>query len=293
MEPLAQWPLAERRLITGVFTDIDDTLTTAGAITADALQALSDLRRAGLAVIAVTGRHSGWCARLVHGDPAQGQAPWPMDALLAENGALAFAPATWPPIAPGAADPKAPRFSKIYQQSAEERAQNALRMEQVAQRVLREVPAIRRAQDVGGRETDLAFDYNEHQHLPDTVVQQVLALLHDEGMVTSVSSIHIHGCYADFNKWQGACWLVQQLLGHDLRQELAHWVFVGDSGNDQPMFQHFRHSVGVANLRHCAARLTHRPRYLTDAERGAGFAEVAHAILHARATASPPVSAKA
>ncbi|MDO8279250.1 MAG: HAD family hydrolase, partial [Burkholderiaceae bacterium] len=43
MQPLAQWPANARRTITGVLTDIDDTLTTEGAITADALQALADL----------------------------------------------------------------------------------------------------------------------------------------------------------------------------------------------------------------------------------------------------------
>jgi hypothetical protein len=36
--PSSEWPLADRRqLIRGVFTDIDDTLTTEGDITPDAL----------------------------------------------------------------------------------------------------------------------------------------------------------------------------------------------------------------------------------------------------------------
>jgi hydroxymethylpyrimidine pyrophosphatase-like HAD family hydrolase len=64
--------------------------------------------------------------------------------------------------------------------------------------------------------------------------------------------------------------------------ELDRWVFVGDSGNDQAMFQHFTHSVGVANIRHFESELTHLPRYITESERGAGFAEVAQAILQAR-----------
>ena len=41
-------------------------------------------------------------------------------------------------------------------------------------------------------------------------------------------------------------------LGGDLTAELDHWVAVGDSGNDEAMFRHFRHSVGVANIRHTA-----------------------------------------
>src|SRR5437762_13758092 len=46
--PWHEAPLAALRGVAGVLTDIDDTLTTDGAITADALGALADLRAAGL-----------------------------------------------------------------------------------------------------------------------------------------------------------------------------------------------------------------------------------------------------
>jgi len=62
--------------------------------------------------------------------------------------------------------------------------------------------------------------------------------------------------------------------------ELDRWVYVGDSTNDQLMFQHFPHSVGVANIARFVPQLSHLPRYVTRAERGAGFAElVAHLRL--------------
>ena len=48
------------------------------------------------------------------------------------------------------------------------------------------------------------------------------------------------------------------------------------------MFEHFTHSVGVANIRKVADQLSHRPLYITTSERGAGFAEAAAAILAAR-----------
>jgi hypothetical protein len=35
----------------------------------------------------------------------------------------------------------------------------------------------------------------------------------------------------------------------------------------------------VANIRRFEAELTHRPRYITPSARGAGFAEVARALL--------------
>ena len=125
----------------------------------------------------------------------------------------------------------------------------------------------------------VACRYAEFDRHPPETVQQMLALLQREGMQTTVSSIHIHGCFGDFNKWQGANWIVRELLGRDLAQELDRWVFVGDSGNDQAMFQHFTHSVGVANIARFVPQLSHLPRYVTQGERGAGFAEVARAIL--------------
>ena len=82
MRALIEWPTGDRERITGVFTDIDDTLTTDGAITADALAALASLRAAGIHVIPITGRPVGWS------EPFAMQ--WPVDAIVAENGAVAL-----------------------------------------------------------------------------------------------------------------------------------------------------------------------------------------------------------
>jgi len=281
MLPLSSWPASERRGIVGVFTDIDDTLTTEGAITPDALQALANLKAAGLTVIAITGRPIGWCASFM-----AGPTPWPVDAMVAENGAVAFVHArpgeAVSNIALKPSSNKDTSLSKLYQQDAVTRAANQMRMQQIGARVMFEVPGVFITRDSVGRETDLAFDYHEHARLSPETVQRVVGLLQGYGMHTSVSSIHIHGCFGNFDKWQGANWIVRELLGRDLAQELDRWVFVGDSGNDQAMFEHFTHSVGVANIRHCADRLTHLPRYIAPSERGAGFAEVAQAVTDSR-----------
>ena len=190
--------------------------------------------------------------------------------MVAENGAVAFAKV------PGSQQP----LTKLYQQDSATRSANQARMRDIAALVAAEVPGVALSSDSAGRETDIAFDYAEFaQHSPDTV-HKVLEVLQRAGMQTTVSSIHIHGCFGDFNKWQGACWIVRELLGRDLAQELNRWVFVGDSGNDQTMFEHFPHSIGVANIARFVPQLTHLPRYVTQGERGAGFAEVAQAILN-------------
>mgnify|MGYP006335648365 CR=1 FL=1 len=67
-----------------------------------------------------------------------------------------------------------------------------------------------------------------------------------------------------------------------LQAVAARWIYVGDSTNDQTMFGHFALSVGVANLRDFAAQLQTWPAFITDGERGDGFAEVAARIIEAR-----------
>ena len=281
MQKLEQWPLTDTRGITGVLTDIDDTLTTEGVITPDALAALADLKAAGLPVIAVTGRPVGWSEPFA--------LAWPLDAIVAENGAVAlFCEMTLRKAVFKTKNSLQPNgyvrkpLSKIYQQSERDRRENFACMQRVAARLLREVPGAQLAQDSAGRETDIAIDHSEFTHLPPDQIEEVVRIMRSEGMTASVSSIHINGWFGTHNKLQGARWAVRDLLGRDLDAEIAQWVFIGDSTNDELMFEAFSNSVGVANVQRFEAQLTHLPRYITRAKRGAGFAEVAAVVLAAR-----------
>jgi hypothetical protein len=282
MLDLADWPLADRRQLIGVFTDIDDTLTTEGAITPDALQALGALKAAGLHVIPITGRPIGWSERFARGDPARGLLPWPVDAIVAETGAVAFVGQNLDEIGLQPPLHLRKKLSKLYQQDAATRAANYCRMQDVARQVLREVPGAQLSQDSPGRETDIAIDHSEFTHLGPEQIAQVVQIIRAAGMTATVSSIHINGWFGAHNKLVGARWIVDELFGRDLEAEIDRWAFVGDSTNDQVMFEHFPHSVGVANIRRFQAQLKHLPRYITASVRGAGFAEVAAAILQAR-----------
>lgn len=272
--PLASWLGKTSPTFCGVFTDIDDTLTTDGAITPDALQALADLKAAGLSVVAITGRPVGWS------EPFALQ--WPVDAIVAENGAVALRRAA----AEGLNEigtqrlwDKRWQLSKSYQQSPAVRQRNFARMQEVLAQIEAEVPGARRATDSAGRETDIAIDHSEFTHLPQEAIDHAVRIMRKAGMNATVSSIHINGWFGDHNKLEGARWIVRELWGRDLDAEMDRWVYVGDSTNDQLMFQHFEHSVGVANVARFVPQLQHLPRYVTDGERGAGFAEVARAVL--------------
>jgi HAD superfamily hydrolase (TIGR01484 family) len=257
MRPLSSWQFSSP--LVGVFTDIDDTLTTDGTITPDALQALAVLRAAGLHVVPVTGRPVGWSEPFAQS--------WPVDAIVAENGAVGLVHKDGQPL------------SKLYQHDNATRTANFARMQQVLAQIERSVPGAQRSRDSAGRETDIAIDHSEFTQLPQSGIDAVVCTMQAAGMTATVSSIHINGWFGEHSKLTGARWIVRELWGRDLDAEMDRWVYVGDSTNDQVMFEHFANSVGVANIRRFEAQLTHPPRFVTPSERGAGFSELAQHLL--------------
>ena len=272
MRPLNTWLLTDKQRVLGIFTDIDDTLTTDGAITPDALAALGDLRACGLCTVAITGRPVGWSEPFA--------LDWPVDAIVAENGAVLLQIKQQSSLQP--IECAREQLLISYQATDATRAANRARMQQISQRILRDVPGTLLAQDSAGRETDMAIDHNEFTQLPPEKISQVLAIMQSEGLTATVSSIHINGWFGSHNKLTGACWAVRELFGRELMSELSNWVYVGDSTNDQLMFKTFPNAIGVSNVRRFESQLTDLPRYITNGERGAGFAEVAQAVLAAQ-----------
>ena len=71
-------------------------------------------------------------------------------------------------------------------------------------------------------------------------------------------------------------------FGIQLESDNTQALFIGDSPNDEPMFEFFQYSVGVANIQAQLHRLTHRPKFITPSKGGSGFAEMARYLLAAR-----------
>jgi len=262
MQPLQQLPASVLRSLRGVLTDIDDTLTRDGAIEAAALAALHGLAQAQLPVIAITGRPAGWSEPFA--------LAWPVAAIVAENGAVMLRR-------------DGDGLRRDFAQDEATRAANFQRLQQCAQAVLAAVPAARLARDSAGRLTDIAIDHGEFAHLDAAQIDAVLAVMRAHGLQASVSSIHVNGWIGAHDKWSGARWAVEGALG--LHLDAASWLYVGDSTNDQLMFEHLPLSVAVANIARFVPRLSTLPAYVTPSERGLGFAEVVQRVLAARLAA--------
>ncbi len=264
MIPLRQFPDAARRRVKMVLTDIDDTLTSDGRLTAAAYGAMERLRAAGLRVVPITGRPAGWCDHIAR--------MWPVDGVVGENGAFYFR-----------YDREARVMDRHFFDDAATRAAARERLSELGEAILATVPGAALAADQAYRETDLAIDYCEDvAPLAPASVARIVEMFQAAGATAKVSSIHVNGWFGAYDKLAMTRRMMARCFALDLDAEREHMVFIGDSPNDSPMFAFFPLAVGVANVADFAGRLDAAPAFITEARGGAGFAELADFLLAGR-----------
>jgi len=263
LQPLAEWPRSERAGLKGVFADIDDTLTTDGRIPSSVYLAMERLRHRGLLVVPVTGRPAGWCDMIAR--------TWPVDAVVGENGAMAFC-----------YDGATRKMRRLYVDPPDVRLENRQRLSVIQEEILKSVSGVQVAADQPYRETDLAIDFNEDvSGLPEAAIDETLAIFEKHGATAKVSSIHVNGWFGTYDKLTTTKHLMTQFFDVSLDDAAAAYAYIGDSPNDAPMFKFFANSVGVANLLALQDRCPDLPAWITPSARSAGFVEMADAILEA------------
>jgi HAD superfamily hydrolase (TIGR01484 family) len=264
VRPLRAFPRQARRQVRFVLCDIDDTLTDGGRLTARAYEALERLHAAGLKIVPVTGRPAGWCDLIARF--------WPVDAVVGENGAFWFA-----------YDRDARHMTRCYWKTEAQRRKDRERLALLEAQILAQVPGAAVAADQAFREADLAIDYREDvAPLADNAITRIVAIFEAAGAQAKISSIHVNGWFGDYDKLAMSRRLLEERFGLDSDAAREQALFIGDSPNDAPMFAHFSHTVGVANVRDFAGSLTAEPAWVSNARGGAGFAELAAALLEAR-----------
>jgi hypothetical protein len=268
LQPLASLPAEVARAARGLFFDIDDTLTTDGKLTASAYSALWRAHDAGLLCMALTGRPAGWCDHFAR--------MWPLSGVIGENGGLYFCM-------------KDGKLFQRYRYDEATRRENRRRLEAIRDEVLRRFPTAAVASDQPYREFDLAIDFCEDvPPLSLEEVDEIVAIFRARGATAKVSSIHVNGWFGEYDKLSMCRTFLQERHAIDLDRERARFFFVGDSPNDEPMFQYFPNAVGVANIERFLTRLKNPPAYCTEGRSGAGFAELVDALLAARASGPAP-----
>ena len=267
LEPLIEFPENDLRQVRCVFTDIDDTLTDDGRLTAVAYNAVAALDEIGIPVVPITGRPAGWCdliARL-----------WPVGGVVGENGAFYFH-----------YDRSRKRMERFYADSRPERLAKRKKLVSIGKKIVAEIPGSAISADQAYRETDLAIDFSEDvPRLSDRQIDQIVSIFQESGATAKVSSIHINGWFGEYDKLSMTRVFAANCLKVDLDKQRENFIFVGDSPNDEPMFHFFPNSVGVANVQSFKDRLGSPPTYITKTPGGGGFAEVAEALIASRKSA--------
>ncbi len=249
--------------IQGICFDIDDTFSSDGKITPEAFESLWSLKRAGFYCVPVTGRPAGWCDHIARF--------WPVDAVVGENGAFTMF----------LKDKKLHRVETL----ADADALNArAKLSRLRAEILKRFPESKFASDQEYRNYDLAIDICEDVPAWSRErTEELISFCESSGAIAKLSSIHVNTWFGNYTKVEG----LKKCISEILPQIAAtggkspgwnNWVYIGDSPNDEPLFQAFPKSVGVANLKHYADRLKFFPNYITEHEAGLGFQELAKTL---------------
>ncbi|HTN86534.1 MAG TPA: HAD hydrolase family protein [Sorangium sp.] len=282
MKPLSLLTADAASALAGVIFDLDDTVLDHGALTEAAYSALFRLRETGLALIACTGRPAGW------GEVIQRQ--WPIDATIAENGAVALVREQAEPLAAprGGVAPSAGRIVALDGLDRGARQARRAELTALADDVVRRFPAAALADDNDQRVTDVTIDIGEHRRVPPEDVQRMRAELRERGVRTLLSSVHLHLTRDPSDKATGVVRLLSARFGEDPTRARYRYAFVGDSGNDGVAFAAFALTFGVANVRAHLGKLSVPPRFVASLPMGRGFAEIAHRVAELRKNVPAP-----
>jgi len=248
----------EFRNIKYILTDIDDTLTRKGRILPETYTALWNLKEAGYYSIPITGRPAGWCDCIAR--------QWPVAGIIGENGAFAFY------MDDG-------KLNRMYHPSAApENARNKLR--ELGNIILEKVPGSRIAKDQFCRMFDLAVDFREEPpFLGLQEAEEIRDICEDFGATAKISSIHVNAWFGTYNKLDMTLMFLENRFGLSRNDAQNTCCFCGDSPNDEPMFEFFPISCGVANISPFLSSLASKPAFVTEKTDGEGFAEFIRALI--------------
>lgn len=243
------------KTIKTIFTDIDDTLTLNGQLPANSYQALWELHSKGIQIVPVTGRPAGWCEMIAR--------MWPVHGVIGENGGFYFRY-------------HEKKMNRYYAQPEPVRLENQKKLMVIKNQVLSEVPGCAIASDQFCRQLDLAVDFCEDvPPLSKTDINKIVSIFSKHGAQAKVSSIHVNGWFGEHNKLSMCETYFKNEMNKNLSDHQHEICFVGDSPNDEPMFEFFDNSIAVANIKEFLDDLTHKPNYIASDDGADGFCDFA------------------
>lgn len=268
--PLIELSVDEAQRLQGLIFDLDDTVLDHGALTETAYSALFRLRKVGLRLIACTGRPAGWSEVLLR--------QWPIDAAVAENGAVALVKVL--------NENQSTCTETLFPTNIDAARAQREELLRLARSLVDRFPDTALADDNAARWTDVTIDIGEHRKVGAETIAAIRAEILPRGVFTFTSSIHMHLSFNAGDKASGTLRLLQTRFGESREVACSNNAFVGDSGNDASAFSAFRTTVGVSNVRKYLSILPDLPKFITENPMGMGFSELASRLATLRESGS-------
>ena len=242
-----------------VFCDIDDTITEHGKLPANSYAALWELQKNGIHVVPVTGRPAGWCEMIARF--------WPVSGVIGENGALYYRYTNG-------------KMKRHYMLKDSQIKKNRQKLDKVSKEILKKVKGSAISSDQFCRIFDLAIDFCEDvKPLPQKKIDQIVEIFKKNKAQAKVSSIHVNGWFGSYDKLSMCKEFMKREFKIDLKKQNSICTFIGDSPNDEPMFEFFIQSFAVQNITGFLNRLEHKPAFVTPSNGANGFVEFTKKLL--------------
>ena len=253
MESLSQIKRAEINEIKVLLFDLDGTFVSDDRLKSSTFECLEKLKQKKIKRIAVTGRPAGWCDLIARW--------WPVNSVVGENGAFSYT------ISDGRIIRKT--FVSSSSLSAHQKKLNLLFDD-----IKSNFGDVHLAADQPFRQWDLALDISEEQYMDDDKVKAIYDFCISNGANAAISNIHLNVWYGNYNKLDMSLKILDEwnLKEHEC-------MYIGDSPNDSPMFNHFSFSVGVKSVLKYKDIMDYFPSYLTTRDSSEGFEELTNLIL--------------
>lgn len=229
-----------------IVSDVDDTITYKGKLLPIALKALYDLKDLGKKIILVTGGSAGWSDIYLR--------QWPVDYVVAESGALLLAPTETGDV------------SYLSNPTIDEKLVASFKKE-----LLSKTSECTFSSDQYARIYDIAYDKTQNT---SECIDDIKHIVESLGGKWAESSIHLNVWFGDYNKRDGVKAFLPYITNDSIDTFISSSIYLGDSFNDQIMFDFFPSSIGMKSVEDRRKEFEILPKYITNGYGGYGFSEV-------------------
>src|SRR5690606_41840892 len=135
---------------------------------------------------------------------------------------------------------------------------NRKKLDKISKEIIKKVKGSAVSSDQFCRVFDLAIDFCEDvKPLSSKKVDQIVDIFKKHKAQAKVSSIHVNGWFGKYDKLTMCKQFMKKEFKINIAKENEMCAFIGDSQNDEPMFELFETSFAVQNISEFIDTLSH------------------------------------